>query len=293
MGGSAPRFLRFALCTAIACAGLVPANAVAGSFCETRTVRNYEQPLERMPPIRKVPARQKLPFGPGNISFGQQSSGPLVVGSEEVGYFLDYTRTTAHPNGKRLNWLVTAKLDRVDAEGQALESIAFRQLDGLRFPSKRTLSFPLSSRPALYRLEIVFRDRSGQRLGRYGEYMRVMRPDSESRLTLPHVAFHPGEVVAPTLVNEGTDRLSYGLAYAIEEFDGTGWSRAPLGQMFFLAIGLGSGPGVAASCWSFSVPSGATPGKYRFVVSADAYRSDSSNPEKRTLTAEFEILPAI
>lgn len=290
----APRLCRVALCTAIAIVGVVPASAAASGFCETSTVHNYEKPLESMPPIRQGPTTQKLPFGPANVFFGSVGPGPLAIGSEEVGYFLDYTRIATHPKGKRLDWLVTAKLDRVDTEGHTQESVAFEKVGGLRFPSEHTLAFVLSAKPALYRVEIVFRDGSGQLLGRYGEYVRVMLPHPESRLTLPQSAYRPGEVVAPRLENMGTDRLLYGLGYSIEKFDGTGWSRAsisPTGAV--LLIGLGSGPGEAASCWSFAVPSGAPPGQYRFLLSADAYRGDRrEHPEKLALSTEFEILTA-
>lgn len=294
MRGRPPRLCSGALCAAIAIAAVLPASAAASGFCETSQVHNYEKPLEGMPPVRPSPETQKLPFGPGNIFFGSRGPGPLAIGSEEVGYSLDYTRIATHPSGKRLDWLVIAKLDQVDAEGHVQKRVAFDQVNGLRFPSKHTLAFPLSARPALYRLEVVFRDGSGQRLGRYGEYVRVMRSRPEAHLVLSQSAFRPGELVAPRLENKGTDRLFYGLGYSIEEFDGTGWSRAsisPTGAV--LLIGLWSGPGEAASCWRFVVPTDAAPGKYRFVLSVDAYRGAArEHSEKLALSSEFEILPS-
>ncbi len=275
-----------------------PSGASASSFCETSVVHNYLKPLEGLPSLRTEPTRQRLPFGPGNLFFGTNGQGPLIVddpqvGSQEVGYFLDYTPTNPQPTGKYLGWLVTAKLDRVDSTGRVRESAGFKQVRGLRFRSSHTLSFELSEEPALYRLEVVFRNDSGKRLGRFGRYLRVLESHPEERLTLLQSAYRPGETVVPRLENEGTDRLSYGLGYSIEQFDGAAWVPTSLGPKFFLAIGLDSFPGEAASCWEFTVPIDTPPGRYRFRTSADAYKTTArqERPERSSLTAEFEVVP--
>ena len=294
-----PRIWRGALCAAaVIFVATTPSGASAGSFCETSVVHNYLKPLESLPSLRTEPTRQRLPFGPGNLFFGTSGQGPLIVsgpevGSQEVGYFLDYTPTNPHPTGRYISWLVTAKLDRIDPIGRARESAGFKQVRGLRFHSSHSLSFEISEEPALYRLEVVFRNGSGKRLGHFGRYVRVIDSHSDERLTLMQSTYHPGETVAPRLENEGTDRLSYGLGYGIEEFDGGNWVPTSLGPKFFLLIGLYSLPGETASCWGFTVPTDTPLGRYRLQTSADVYKTTArqERPEHSSLTAEFEVVP--
>lgn len=281
------------LCAIPVLVAVVPASAGASGFCETGAVRNYEKPLEALPPLRPGPVDERLPFGPRNLFFGPIGDGPVAVGSQQVGYSLTYSRSTPRPTGKKLGWLVTAKLDRIDAKGRALERLAFKQVDGLRLPSKHTLAFRISAEPALYRIEVVFRDGSGKRLGRYGKYLLIIEQQSGARLNLLQSSYRPGETVVPRLENEGTDTLFYGLGYVIEEFDGVEWVPTSLGPKFFLLIGLSSSPGEAASCWRFTVPAETPPGKYRFRLSIDVYKEPSrrESPEHSSLTAEFEVVP--
>jgi hypothetical protein len=282
-----------ALCAVLLLAAAGTANARASAFCETSVIHNYEKPLEAMPPIRASPERERLPFGPGNLFFGTIGIGPVAVGSQEVGYAMTYSRTAPHPTGSKLGWLVTAKLDRVDATRRVTEPVAFEQVDGVRFPSKHQLAFKVSSKPALYRIEAVFRDGSGKRLGRYGRYLRVVQMHSEKRLALPQTSYRVGETVAPRLENEGTDTLFYGLGYAVDKFDGINWAPTSLGPEAFLLIGLYSFPGEAASCWPFTVPAEAQAGEYRLRLSVTTYKAlpIRKRPHASFLTAEFEVEP--
>jgi hypothetical protein len=299
MRGSVARTWRGALGAAIVILiAAAPSSARAGSFCETSVVHNYLKPLESLPSLKAEPARQRLPFGPSNLFFGISGQGPLIVdgpetGNQEVGYFLDYTPTNPHPTGKYLDWLVTAKLDRIDSTGLVRNSTGFKQVRGLHFRSSHTLSLELPEEPALYRLEVVFRDHSGKRLGRFGRYLRALKSHSEERLTLTQSTYSAGETVAPRLEDEGTDRLFYGLGYRIDEFDGVNWVPTSLGPKFFLLIGLSSFPGEAASCWRFTVPANTPPGRYRFYTSADVYKTTARDerPRRSALTAEFEVVP--
>jgi hypothetical protein len=188
---------------------------------------------------------------------------------------------------------VTAKLDRVNSAGRVRGSAGFKQVRGLHFRSSHTLAFELPEEPALYRLEVVFRDHSGKRLGRFGRNLRVLKSHSDEQLTLLQSAYQAGETVAPRLENEGTDRLLLGLGYGIEEFDGTDWVATSLGPEFFLLIGLSSFPGEAASCWKFTIPMDTAPGRYRFQTSADIYKTTGrkERPEHSSLTVEFEVVP--
>jgi len=272
--------------------------ARADSFCGQSIIHDYLKPLKELPTLRGEPTKQQLPFAPRNLFFGPIGQGALIVsnstaGKQEVGYFLDYTPTSPHPTGRHLNWVVTAKLSRIDSTGRVLQRIGFKQVRGIRFHSSHVLSFELSEEPALYRLEVVFRDGSGKRLGRFGRYLRAVESHSDVRFTLAQSAYHAGETVLPRLENEGTDRLLYGLGYSIEQFDGVNWTPTSLGPKIFLAIGLASSPGEAVSCWGFKIPAETSPGKYRLSTSADVYET-TARDERSTrvpLNAEFEVVP--
>jgi len=281
--------------------GAVAASAGA-AFCETDVVHNFERPLERLPHIREAPLREHLPFGPARIFMGQIGSGPLVVGSDVIGFGLSYSPFyPGHHLSPPLNWLVEAQLARVDRHGRTTQTLGkiSKRVGRLRSTDDRPsgdldFSFPVS-KSALYRVEITFADKAGKRLARYGKYLRVLRPSLDARLALSGTAFRPGEIVTARLENHGTDSLHYGLGRTIERYDGSTWTVAPeSSQGAVLAIGLSSGPGESASCWSFNIPPGEPPGRYRFVWSGEAF-DGSSAPLHSThfrLEPEFQILPS-
>jgi hypothetical protein len=125
--------------------------------------------------------------------------------------------------------------------------------------------FEVSGRPAIYRLEIIFENESGERLARFGEYFRVLRPGLDVDFFLNGTTFHRGEQVQAWLVNRGAAILSFGLSTTIE-YDGTAWTKPPVafpgGPV--LAIGLAIGPGVKTTCWKTIIPNDSAPGVYRF-----------------------------
>jgi hypothetical protein len=292
VGGRQTRAWRAALCVPIVLlVAVTPASA--SSFCENGRVHDYLRPLEGLPSLTSEPVGQQVPFAPHDLSFGVSGPDTLAIGKQKVGYYLDYTPTATHPTSRDLGWLVTAKLTRINSAGRMLERVGFKRVRGLRSHRKYILAFELSSEPALYRLEVVFRNSSGKRLGRYGRYLRVLEPQAGPHLTLFQSAYRPGETVAPRLENEGTGWLFYGLGYRIEEFNGSDWVPTSLGPKAFLLIGLSSGPGETASCWRFTIPADTASGQYRLLTSIDVSKEPSLREpaEKTFLTAEFEVVP--
>jgi hypothetical protein len=146
-------------------------------------------------------------------------------------------------------------------------------------------------RPALYRLEITFSKFSGQRLAHFSEYLRVLKPKLNARLSLNGTGFQAGEQVLARLENYGTTSLSFGLDRTIEYFNGTSWEPAPeSSQGAVLLPLLWTGPGVSAQCWAFTIPPGESQGLYRFVVHADSNRPGPPLKEKPLmLSSEFQI----
>jgi len=163
----------------------------------------------------------------------------------------------------------------------------------LRSHGHRRFWFRLPGKPSLYRFEIEFRNRAGKRIGRFGRYLRVMRPRRDARLTLKATSFQPGETVSPRLENFGTESLLYGLGYSIESYDGATWSRSAIDRPRPVPlIGLRTGPGEAASCWDFTIPPDARPGLHRFVWSGRASRETiPGHNGGLKLTADFQVLP--
>jgi hypothetical protein len=283
-------------------AGLVAAAAPASAsatFCQTAVVHDYMKPLEQTPAIRPVPLDGHLPFGPARVFVGRANPLQLLVGPSEAGFSLSFS---PYYRGAKysplLNWIVEARFASVDRRGETRELLGIRREDVKRLRSDESgsgrllLSFDVKQ-PGLYRVEMTIERPSGKRLVRYGEYIRMVPRRENLRLALPTAQVRPGEVVSPWLENRGTESLFYGLGYAIERWNGSAWEPVPLPFSAVPAIGLGTGPGRAASCWSYQVPSDATPGRYRFVLRLDrGWGIWSAQEREATLTAEFEVTPS-
>lgn len=281
----------------IAALALGTSAAQAYPFCETSVVHDYSQPLQDLPDLRPPPREREVPFGPGNFFLDSVGQRPLIFESERVGFTLFHGRVPGGVVRPRIDWLVSSKLARVDRRGQVVEPTGgiVKHVTGLGSSDGRRFWFQLPAHPGLYRLEIVFENHAGKRLARFGEYIRVLRHTPiDARLTLDDTTFTPGQTVSATVENYGTGVVSFGLGERIEVFDGSNWINSsidPPGSVPLIL--LWAGPGEAASCWDFSIPSDAPPGLYRFVVEAD--HSYQRPPGRRTpllLTSDFQIDPA-
>jgi hypothetical protein len=271
--------------------------AANGALCEYGVVRDYAKPLKRLPHFQRNPATEHLPFGPARV-FLNHRGGPLFVGGGEVGYSLSFSpRFPGHHLSPPLNWIVEARYVRVDKRGRPTQvrGRIVRRVKRLRSdedkPSGRLGFLFKVGRPALYRLEITFSDLSGKRLARYGEYLRVLEPELDARLSLNGTAFQSGERVLATVDNYGTTSLSFGLFRTIEYFNGASWEPAANSSQGVVPLPLlWAGPGASALCWGFTIPPGETQGLYRFVVHVDSSRP---RPELKgkplTLSSEFQV----
>jgi hypothetical protein len=281
-------------------AGAVPTPAAAIS-CESEIVHDYTKPLKRLPEIRRPPL-ETLPFAPAQVSFGQIGRGPLITGSGKVGFHLSYSSYPDHHPSPRLNWVVAVSIAEIDGRGRTTKVIRFIEEEVKRLrssddePSGDLSLAAQISKPGLYRAQITFSRPSGERLGRYGGYVRLLRPTLDAGISLNKTSFHPGETLVATLENRGTEALSYGLGYAIEDFDGVSWGRAPISPSGPIpAIGLGTGAGEKSTCWSFPIPANAAAGPYRFAWFGEAIRSTLRRQHATPLArySEFQILPSL
>jgi hypothetical protein len=290
---------RGAIClAAVALVGLAAAPATAGpapsgGICTMGMVYDYEAALGGMPPLRTLPADNDLPFGPPGL-FLDSRYPPRDIrlpGDEMLGFRFTAKPREVKPSYPLLDWRVTARLTRVNRRGVVREVLAEvpRRVSRMR----RSIPFPLEleGEPGFYRLEIVFRE-GGRRIGRFGQYVRVLSPSVDVRLGLNGTTFRPGDTVIPRLENYGAANLGFGLLGAGFQIEKSGAWAPAWGSGPAPAIGLGAGPGESAECWSRKLPADAQPGRYRFNLQVDHVLEERGPAAgEQTYSAEFTVLP--
>ena len=131
--------------------------------------------------------------------FSRRGQNPLMLpGSYDLGYTIFRQNASGERPSPHLNWLVTAKLARLNRQGSVSQALGWNRKHVASLGPHSTDSFRLPSpvEVGLYRLEIVFRNGARDRLGRFSEYIRVLRPTTPySRLTLDKTSFLPSETV--------------------------------------------------------------------------------------------------
>jgi hypothetical protein len=267
-----------------------PAKA---DFCESQVIRDYAKVLDRLPAIPSPPLDEHLDFAPARVFLNHRTSGPLQIGRAERGFTLVFAPYEEGDSAsRRLDWQVTSRLVKLDRRGHR---IAAPRTIGKHVKRLRAVDFDfeISGKPAVYRLEIVFENGRGERLARFGEYFRVLRPSLDLDFFLNGTTFHRGEQVQAWLVNRGVAILSFGLFKTIEYYDGATWTNPPVpfpgGPV--PAIGLAIGPGVKTSCWKTTIPTDAAPGVYRFATEVDhSTKAPFSSPNPLDVSAEFTVV---
>lgn len=273
------------------------ASAGMESFCDTGVIHDYTRPLKNLPRIRPAPSGSPLSFAPSRVFLSHLGNGPLQLGPGQRGFSLSFSSYEEGSFSPRLDWHMTSRLIEVDRRGKPLEAPETIERDVKRLRSvdagghATDLAYDVPGRPALYRLEIVFENARGERLGRFGENFRVLRPRLDVGLALNATSFHRGETVQAWLLNRGAAFLFFGLARGIEYNDGTAWTRPPVefphGPV--PAIGLTLGPGEKASCWKVTIPVDAALGTYRFTERLDYFYSPFKPRRPFEASAEFTV----
>jgi hypothetical protein len=163
---------------------------------------------------------------------------------------------------------VTTSLSRIDRRGQVLRQIAAEtqyfgdvtEIDEMDF----WLDTP--AKPALYRYDIEFEDHANDAiLGRYSDYLRVVKPTFHAGVAVDRDHVHPGEKVFARIENRGTSWVSFGLEYAVQRLEGGHWVEQDLGVDGWLLPLILMGGGGSGWCMPYEIPADATPGHYRFV----------------------------
>jgi hypothetical protein len=286
--------------TAIAAliAGLLAAQGAAigmptygKAFCEGRTLHDYERVLEQLPPVRKPP--EQLPFGPRNLSFYSAAFSRVVVG--KGGFFgYGFFDETYRSRVLDLDWDVTTTLTRVGRRGGVIRTVAtqHRYLGVVEnIGEERGLSFSVPATSALYRYGIEFRDHaSGEALGSYAEYFRVVKPTYHVRLGIDRTVFRPGQTAYARVENRGSVWAGFGLGFDIQHLGPSGWRRDPASPSGLVpAVLVAAKSGTAGWCMRFRIPPDLAPGRYRFAKGMGAL---FYGRQGGTETVGFRVLPA-
>src|SRR6476660_8036131 len=85
-------------------------------FCQPNPVKDYLAAVKHVAPLHEVPASRKLPFAPRGLLVYAYPESPLV-GRGAVGFGI---ADEAVNWPRHLNWIVSASLSRVSANGRVL-----------------------------------------------------------------------------------------------------------------------------------------------------------------------------
>lgn len=269
------------------------ATRTGEGFCGPRVAKDYLRPLARMASIRRVRSSGKIPFAPAGLNL-EARGGNLVVGGGSVGFgFSD----EAVGQVRHLNWDVSVRLFKVGARGEVVATLGStrRRIGSVRGNAIKDLLIEVAGSPAFYRVEIVFRRIGSQRvLGKFGNYVRVVRPHFDARLLVSAPVVHRRELISARLANFGTETISSispDWRFAVQRFDGKEWVTAasdpppekhkPIVQKLLA--------GQMEECIGLRIPSFEEAGRYRFSMVVNRSRRVGSKDRAVTVTAEFEI----
>jgi hypothetical protein len=241
---------------------LSDANVSPQSFCK-RNEGKYVTAFKKMPPLHLLPASGKLPFASKSAYFSAFAR-PVVVGGGEIGYGFSPS------DGKGMQgagWTLKVRVVSINGRGHVVRSPPpierLAQSDGDLGDLR--LQLELSRQPALYKVELTFLNRAGHRLGKYGEYVRVVKPTVAVSLGLSGAAFSPGETAYMRVENLGTETVRSGPEFVLERLVDGRWTIDPdspkdIWRKSMQVLFAGEG----GRCQEFQIPVSQAAGQYRF-----------------------------
>jgi hypothetical protein len=272
----------------------LPAGALAGGgpppkLCPQETVRDYLAQTRAFPKLRPFPVGE-LPrrFGPP----GFDTSPPLEL--PNTGQVLGPSFRYFGPGDRvSLDLDLTLILTRLNGRGHplgrpAVKRVRLRSLSG---SGERTVGLRISGRPALYRIVMEARNGAGRALGRYGQYIRVVRRRSDPRLLLGDYTLRPGETTEIGVAEFGTGFLVFTPHYSVEAFDGTNWAPTAIeARTPSNILGPLADSGTAVVCSKLAIPAATPPGRYRISQAVEhRWGVPRPGPVHSVLSAEFEV----
>ncbi len=282
----------------VVCAAGVPgtgqASQMSGS-CDNQIVRDYERPLRHLP-ADHLPAGGNLPFAPAGVGLAKLGFRKVFIQGDMIGYRLVVNRAKSrtghlkHP--LNLRWDVQSTLTAVDAHGRPARVVArqARLLGDVRHPEH--VEFGLRGKPGLYRFDLSIRAWNGKVLGSYREYVRVVPLRVRLGIAVSGSSFHPGEHVIGRLENLGTSTAIWpaGAELKVERYDGEAWSdvRSSNSELPIDGVDEFIYGGHAGSCATFTIPSDAPTGSYRFSTEVESY---GARVLQFRLASYFSVVP--
>ncbi|MDQ3725744.1 MAG: hypothetical protein M3335_07655 [Actinomycetota bacterium] len=225
---------------------------------------------------------EDLPFGPRNMSIYQSAFSRVIVGKGGGFGYRFFDETYGRREQVRLDWSVGTSLSRIDRRGRVLRQVSSEEqlLGVVREIGELDFWLDTPGRFGLYRYDIEFRDQgSGEVLGSYSEYLRVVKPTYHAGLAVNRRHVRPGQRVFARVENRGTSWVEFGVPYAVQRFEGGRWVGQDLGIDAWPLPLIYMGSGLTGECMPYRVPADASPGRYRFVKSLDFAR----RPGKRAV----------
>jgi len=265
--------------------GGASAGSTSVSFCGDRIVHDYSRPFDRMPGLRGVPASGQLPFAPPQTTFSPSTS--QVVLAQKASPRYSYGFESFLNRRLRLDWRIEGRLSLVDAKGKVLRILEQKTwvlgtVSEEEF-NKLTLGFKLDQGQRVYRSDLVFRKADGGLLGRFAEYVRIVKRTNNVKLGIYRDTVRPSEPVVFRVENVGTARATYGPPFTLERFDGNGWASYPAELGPWRRVLWSAHGGMAGPCQEWQIPGNTTAGKYRV-------RKSLVRPVGE-VNATFEVVP--
>jgi hypothetical protein len=255
--------------TALVTGGPAPASAAKNkgvakpaAFCPNPGT-DYRAPLDALQAIPALPEGGVLPFGPRGMTIAATGPQGVLVGGSNVGFRL----TNATAPTKKLNWTVLERLTRLTQKGHGLHPEGLQRIDLAQLPTgkHRGLTFPIAAKPAVYSLEVTIQNGRGRRLGRYGEYIRVVERSVDIGIALAaYDNVVPGGYLESCFENHGTASVTPTGA-TLERWNGSSWhsvaekpTYTPAQSLAVRALGPGESEKVPVA-----IPQRALPGLYK------------------------------
>jgi hypothetical protein len=213
-----------------------------------------------MPKSETIPFAGTLPFGPGKLVL--QGLNPVILKAGSVNFLLGMEGFSKRVY--RLDWTIDLEAAEVDRDGdrRGRTVISRYHVPTMTSRDPASLSVPLGA-VGVYRVETTFMSH-GHKLGRFGEYVRVVRRRDSAKLLLNTHSVSPGGFMAARVLNRGTTTLSFGFGLALYRRTGSGWENVTPLDNYVAPVAIDVPPGVASPCQGFRIPSEAQPGSYEF-----------------------------
>lgn len=196
---------------------------------------------------------------------------------------------------RRLNWIVKTTLVKVNATGERVkmldrkvDHIATRNFEDGPYGRQQ---FHVSMKLANYRVDITFEKRSGENLGSYSEYFRVMKPRYQAVMTLSDEDAVPGQTIQARIENLGTEPVKAEKKLAVETYDGQRWSKLAIvyekGKRAEGRVNVFGGE--TGPCFTYKVPVELSSGRYRVT---EGIRRSLRQGQQTQASASFQVGPA-